>query len=120
MGTFDPFFLATPIYILMGLKIYWLLFFTQGILAVLLASYFSVLPVLVSSLFPIEIRYSGTATAMNFAIAIFGGLGPFIMVQVIGQFHSPVWPILYLMTGCAVSLLSLALVRNQKLQISKM
>ncbi len=114
------FFLASPIYILMGWKIYWLLFFTQGTLAVLIASYFSVLPVLVSSLFPIEIRYSGTATAMNFAIAIFGGVGPFIMVRVIGQFQSPVWPSLYLMTGCALSLLSLALVRNQKLAISKM
>ncbi len=114
------FFLATPIYILMGWKIYWLLFITQGILAILIASYFSVLPILVSSLFPIEIRYSGTATAMNFAIAIFGGLGPFIMVRVIGQFHSPIWPILYLMIGCAVSLFSLALVQSQKLQISKM
>lgn len=114
------FVLATPIYILMGWKIYWLLFITQGILAILIASYFSVLPILVSSLFPIEIRYSGTATAMNFAIAIFGGLGPFIMVRVIGQFHSPIWPILYLMIGCAVSLFSLALVQSQKLQISKM
>jgi MHS family proline/betaine transporter-like MFS transporter len=114
------FLLASPIYILMGWKIYWLLFFTSGILAILIASYFSVLPVLVSSLFPIEIRYSGTATAMNFAIAIFGGIGPFIMVQVIGQFHSPVWPILYLMTGCAISLFSLAQVQSQKLQISKM
>ena len=114
------FFLASPIYILMGWKIYWLIFFTQGTLAVLVASYFSVLPVLVSSLFPIEVRYSGTATAMNFSIAIFGGVGPFIMVRVIGQFQSPVWPILYLMIGCAFSLLSLALVRNQKLSISKM
>ncbi len=114
------FFLASPIYILMGWKIYWLLFFTQGTLAVLIASYFSVLPVLVSSLFPIEIRYSGTATAMNFAIAIFGGVGPFIMVRVVGQFQSPIWPILYLMIGCAISLLSLTLVRNQKLSISKM
>jgi MHS family proline/betaine transporter-like MFS transporter len=111
--------LASPIYILMGWKIYWLLFFTQGTLAVLIASYFSVLPVLVSSLFPIEVRYSGTATAMNFAIAIFGGIGPFFMARVIGQFHSPIWPILYLMIGCAISLLSLARV-NQKLSISKM
>jgi MFS transporter, MHS family, proline/betaine transporter len=114
------FLLASPIYILMGWKIYWLLFLTQGVLAVLIASYFSVLPVLVSSLFPIEIRYSGTATAMNFAIAIFGGLGPFIMVRVIGQFQSPIWPSLYLMIGCAISLFSLACVRNQKLSISKM
>lgn len=108
------FFLASPIYFLMGWKIYWLLFVTQGILAILLASYFSVLPVLVSSLFPIEVRYSGTATAMNFAIAIFGGVGPFIMVQVIGQFQSPVWPSLYLMIGCALSLLSLAKVAQPK------
>jgi MFS family permease len=112
------FFLASPMYFLMGWKIYWLLFFTQGILAVLIASYFSVLPVLVSSLFPIEVRYSGTATAMNFAIAIFGGLGPFIMVRVIGQFHSPVWPSLYLMIGCALSLLSLAHVGNQTQSIA--
>jgi MFS family permease len=114
------FFLTSPIYILSGWKIYWLLFFTQGVLAILIASYFSVLPVLVSSLFPIEVRYSGTATAMNFAIAIFGGIGPFIMIQAIGQFHSPLWPILYLMIGCALSLLSLAGVHNPKQLISKM
>lgn len=114
------FFLAAPIYILTGWKIYWLLFFTQGTLAILIASYLSVLPVLVSSLFPIEIRYSGTATAMNFTIAIFGGVGPFIMVQVIGQFQSFIWPSLYLMIGCAISLLSLAHVGNLKQAISKM
>lgn len=102
------FLLASPIYFLMGWKIYWLLFLTQGLLAILIASYFSVLPVLVSSLFPIEIRYSGTATAMNFAIAIFGGIGPFIMIRIISPFQSPLWPSLYLMTGCALSLLSLA------------
>jgi MFS family permease len=114
------FLLAAPIYILTGWKIYWLLFFTQGTLAVLIASYFSVLPVLVSSLFPIEIRYSGTATAMNFTIAIFGGIGPFIMVEVIGQHQSFVWPSLYLMIGCALSLFSLAHVGNLKQSISKM
>lgn len=108
------FFLASPIYILMDLKIYWLLFVTQGILAILIASYFSVLPILVSSLFPIEVRYSGTATAMNFAIAIFGGIGPFIMVRLIGKFQSPVWPSLYLMIGCALSIFSLAQLHHQK------
>lgn len=114
------FCLASPIYILMGCKIYWLLFISQGALAVLIASYFSVLPVLVSTLFPIEVRYSGTATAMNFAIAIFGGIGPFIMVRVIEQFQTPLWPSLYLMIGCAISLLSLAYVHNPKRSISKM
>ncbi len=113
------FFLAAPIYFLTGWKIYWLLFLTQGGLAILLASYFSVLPVLVSSLFPIEVRYSGTAMAMNFAIAIFGGIGPFIMVLVIGQFQSPFWPTLYLMIGCAFSLFSLAHVQDPKRSISK-
>jgi len=114
------FFLASPIYIFTGWKIYWLLFFSQGVLAVLIASYCSVLPALVSSLFPIEVRYSGTATAMNFAIAIFGGLGPFIMIEVIGQFPNLLWPILYLMVGCALSLLSLAGVKNPNQMISKM
>lgn len=114
------FSVAAPIYILMGWKIYWLLFFTQGVLAVLIASYFSVLPVLVSSLFPIEVRYSGTATAMNLAIAIFGGIGPFIMVLVIGRFQTPLWPILYLMVGCALSILSLSHVHNPKRSIAKM
>jgi MFS family permease len=114
------FLLASPIYFLMGWKIYWLLFLTQGALAILIASYFSVLPVLVTSLFPIEVRYSGTATAMNFAIAIFGGIGPFIMVQIIGQFQSPLWPSLYLMIGCALSLLSLAYVHNPRVSISKL
>lgn len=114
------FFLASPIYILMDMKIYWLLFITQGVLSILIASYFSVLPVLVTTLFPIEVRYSGTATAMNFAIAIFGGLGPFIVVRVIGQYHSPAWPSLYLMIGCAVSLLSLSYVHNPKRSVAKM
>lgn len=114
------FFLAIPIYLLTGLKIYWLLFVTQGILALLLSSYLSVLPSLVCSLFPIEVRYSGTATAMNFAIAIFGGVAPFIMMLVIGQFETPIWPILYLMGGCTISLTSLAYVQRPKTAISKM
>ena len=114
------FFLAAPIYILMGWKIYWLLFFTQGALALLVASYFSVLPALVCSLFPIEVRYSGTATAMNLAIAIFGGAGPFIMALVIGQLHTPFWPTLYLMVGCAISLFSLTHVHDPKRSMSQM
>ncbi len=114
------FVLAAPIYFLMAWKIYWLLLLTQGALAILIASYFSVLPALVTSLFPIEVRYSGAATAMNFAIAIFGGLGPFIMVLVIGRFQTPLWPTLYLMVGCAISLFSLAHVGDPKRSIAKM
>jgi MFS family permease len=114
------FFLAAPIYFSMEWKIYWLLFLSQGVLALFIASYFSVLPALVCSLFPIEVRYSGSATAINFAIAIFGGLGPFIMTFVLGQFYSPLWPTVYLMSGCALSLFSLAYVRNPKQSMSKM
>jgi MFS family permease len=114
------FLFAAPIYFLLGWKIYWLLFFLQGALALLIASYFSVLPALVCSLFPIEVRYSGAATAINFAIAIFGGVGPFIMVLVIDRLHSPLWPSLYLMAGCAISLFSLTFVHDPKRGLSKM
>jgi MFS transporter, MHS family, proline/betaine transporter len=114
------FFLAAPIYFLMGMKIYWLLFLSQGALALLISSYFSVLPALVCSLFPIEVRYSAAGAAINFAIAIFGGLGPFIMVLVIGRLHSPLWPSLYLMAGCALSLFSLSYVHDPKRSMSKM
>ena len=68
----------------------------------------------------IEVRYSGAATAINFAIAIFGGAGPFIMVFVIDRLHSPLWPSLYLMAGCALSLFSLTYVHDPKLSMSKM
>ena len=63
--------------------------------------------ILITELFPANIRYSGTAISYNLGVAIFGGLGPFIFTFLTKEFHTIHAPFFYLMfsillTGIAV------------------
>ncbi len=104
---------ALPAYILLSQKILWVILTCQGVLAVFLAFYLSNLPTILCSLFPVEVRYSGVATSMNFSILIFASIGIIFITLISKQNSSPLWPGLYWISGALISLWSLNKITEQ-------
>jgi MFS family permease len=103
-----------PIYYLISSQILWVILICHGILAVLLATYLGNLPALTCALFPVEVRYSGVATAMNLSITIFASIGIVIITLLINTSSSYLWPSLYWIGGALLSLWSLSKVKEKR------
>lgn len=71
-------------------SVYWIMLISS----VVLGSVTGVAPLLLSQLFPIDIRYSGIALAYNISFALFGGLTPVVAMALIegtGDLAAPAW-----------------------------
>ena len=106
--------LAFPLYFIMATKLLWTIYLGQGLLAILLAAYFSTLPALICSLFPPEVRYSGTSIVINAAVGIFGAAGPLIMTYFVIGTGIRVLPSLYLVIGSLISLYTLFTIKDER------
>ncbi|WP_062269056.1 MFS transporter [Endozoicomonas arenosclerae] len=81
--------------------------------ALTMGSVVGVAPLLLSTLFPVEVRYSGIAFCYNLSFALFGGLAPLIamsLIQGTGSLSSPAW---YLSFSGLCGILGAALVTNK-------
>ncbi len=70
-------------------------------------------PLLLSTLFPVAVRYSGIAFCYNLSFALFGGLAPLVamsLIQMSGSLSSPAW---YLTFSGFCGLAGAALVMNK-------
>ncbi len=64
--------------------------------------------------FPVRMRSTGAAIAYNFAVAIFGGLSPFLVGQLMNATGDKFMPFYY-MDGCLVlSLIGLAILPEKE------
>ena len=73
-----------------SMSVYWVMLFS----ALVLGGVTGVAPLLVSQLFPTNVRYSGIALAYNISFALFGGLTPVIamaLIQYSNNLRAPAW-----------------------------
>jgi len=66
--------------------------------------------VMLTEIFPIEVRASGTSLVYAFGVAIFGGFGQFIVTWLIQFTGDPIAPAYYVAVCCALSTITLILV----------
>ena len=81
--------------------------------AMMLGGIVGVGPLLLSSIFPVNVRYSGIAFCYNMSFALFGGLTPVIAMALIrwtGELTSPAW---YLMGSGVCGILACLLLPNR-------
>lgn len=92
-------------------------FLVMLISAVLLGALTGVAPLLMSFIFPVDVRYSGIAFSYNLGFALFGGLTPVIAMSLIkfsGHLASPAW---YLMFSGACGVLAVALLKRDVIEV---
>ncbi len=85
---------------------------THAALGALLAGFLGTLLATLTELFPTRVRYSGFALGHNLAVALFGGLAPFVATYLISVTGSPLAPAYYLMAAAVATLVTLATVRE--------
>lgn len=84
-----------------------LVLFCQMILALAVGGYLGPLPVLMSELYPVQIRYSAIAITTNVSGTIFGGASPLFVTYLIKVTGSNMMPGIYLVVAAVISLLAL-------------
>ena len=73
------------------------LILVEIVFAILIAGFSSVAPAMMAELFPTRVRNTGLALSYNFAVAIFGGFGQFIvawLIQATGDVLAPAYYVL--------------------------
>jgi MHS family proline/betaine transporter-like MFS transporter len=88
------------------------LLIVQTSFCILLSGYMGGLAVLMSELFPTQIRTTGLAVSYSFSVAIFGGFGPFISAWLIEVTNNTSAPSFYLMFCALISMVGLAAARR--------
>lgn len=78
----------------------------QSLLAVFLGASGMLGAVLSMVLFPVPIRFTGTALASNFAVALIGSSAPYVSTSLIAATGSPISPAIYLVVMTAGALLA--------------
>jgi MHS family proline/betaine transporter-like MFS transporter len=78
-------------------------------LVLFFAAVFGPLPVLLISLFPPNVRYTGMSFAHNLAMALFGGMAPMIATILIEKTHDLAVPGIYLAAAMFVSMIGIAM-----------
>jgi MHS family proline/betaine transporter-like MFS transporter len=85
---------------------------THAALGALLAVFLSAVIAAVTELFPTRVRYSGFALGHNLAVALAGGLAPFVATYLIATTGSSSAPAYYLIGAAVATLVTLATVRE--------
>jgi MHS family proline/betaine transporter-like MFS transporter len=75
--------LAVPCFFFLSSANPWMVVATHGLLAAVMGCVFAVVPALMVSVFPPDVRYSGVSIAHNISMAIFGGSAPQVATYLI-------------------------------------
>lgn len=98
--------LTVPAFLLLDMKIFWVILLVEIALGAMLTLNDGVLPSFLSEIFPTSVRYSGFAVSFNIANAVFGGTAPFMATLLITWSGSLLAPGFYLMAAAAISFVS--------------
>ena len=104
LGCFIVCILAIPIFTAYTdylISVYWVMFAS----ALVLGSVTGIAPLLLSQLFPTQVRYSGIAFSYNVSFALFGGLTPVIAMALINTTDDLTAPAWYLIISGLAGLL---------------
>ena len=88
------------------------LMLTQAISAVLLAMYAGPLCALLSELFPTKVRFTALSIGYSLAVALFGGLSPYISTFLVKETGSQVSPAAYIVFGALISAATLFAIKD--------
>ncbi|RYE92185.1 MAG: MFS transporter [Oxalobacteraceae bacterium] len=89
------------------------LILTQAIASVLLTMYCGPLCAILAELFPTRIRYTALSISYGFAVAIFGGLAPYISTYLIKTTGNPLAPAFYVMIAGIISFVGVLFVEER-------
>jgi MHS family proline/betaine transporter-like MFS transporter len=105
--------LSYPLFLLLtGMRNGQGLMFTQCISAVLLAMYAGPLCAVLSELFPTKVRFTALSIGYSLAVALFGGLAPYISTFLIRETGSQVSPAAYIVVGALISAATLIAIKD--------
>jgi MHS family proline/betaine transporter-like MFS transporter len=90
----------------MGLYNVTLLFplIAQSVIAIFMGLFFGSIPVALTTIFPVSVRFSGISLAHNVSMAIFGGTAPLVATFLINYTGSIASPAFMLIIAAALSL----------------
>jgi MFS family permease len=110
--------LAYPIYIIYA---YYPTWYPAAFIASAVLTGFSagIIPVVISELFPVRIRYSGIAMSYNLGFAVFGGLTPFISLSLVYYTGSITAPALYVFGVAFLAIIASAYLGQYALYLTK-
>ncbi len=83
-----------PIFYLLLSDNWWNIFFSELLLAMILAPINATVPTIIAEMFPTQVRASGISISYNIAQAIFGGTMPllsFTLINLTGNNYAPAW-----------------------------
>ena len=99
--------LSYPIFFALNTSNIILIITSQLTASIIMAACYAAVPITVVSIFPKNIRYTGTAISFNLCLALFGGTVPFLLTYSINQFNNNYIPVFYLMIVGFISLISI-------------
>jgi MHS family proline/betaine transporter-like MFS transporter len=76
------------------------------------ALYTGVIPSILAEMFPTRVRFTGLSVSYGFAVVLFGGFAPLIATWLVSVTGNPLAPAFYVMTGGAISALSILSMRE--------
>ena len=90
--------------------------------ALFVGSTYSVGTMLSLALFPVAIRFTATAVALNLGFALFGGTAPYVSTWLVSTTGSPIAPGVYLSVAAVAGLLVavIGLPRRQDLELARL
>jgi MHS family proline/betaine transporter-like MFS transporter len=86
---------------------------TQTIASVLMAMFCGPICAMLAEMFPTRIRYTALSVSYGFAVAIFGGLAPYIGTLLVGVTGNPLAPAFYVMISAIPSLIALLFIQER-------
>jgi len=89
------------------------LILTQAIASVLLTMYCGPICAILAEMFPTRIRYTALSVSYGFAVAIFGGLAPYVSTYLIQSTGNPLAPAFYVMIAGVVSFIGVLFVEER-------
>ncbi len=98
--------LIHPLFTLILKGTYWEIILAQSIISILIGMFVGPIASLSIEFFPINVRYTGVAIALNFSAAIFGGTAPLICAWLAENFNSYYAPAYYFMFATILAFLA--------------
>jgi len=97
-----------PIFALMFENTFKAILVAMLLFSVLEAMFQSVMPALMTEMFPTSIRYTGLSISYNFSMAIFGGTTPLVCTWLVKISGGNIWmPVYYLIATCVIGVITL-------------
>ncbi len=85
----------------------------QALLGFVVGIYIGPIPALLVEIFPTSVRYTGMSLAFNFATVVFGGSTPYICIQLLEYFGTPMAIAMYMVLCCLIAGIALFRYRDR-------